>query len=229
MNLNLHLARRYGKIKHTFKGLINQNPVLTMGLALPFAVVCSGTLQNATILSLSMLFTVLPTLFMCNLFGKKLPTWLHMVVFPIIAALLLIPVTVFVSPLTPNISDSLGFYIQIISVNTLLLYSITPCVYMKKPMDALSYAFFNVAGFSIVVLLLAVFREALGNGTLWNIPLPYVPIKLTGLQLPFAGFILLGVLAAGCRFINRIIIQILLNLDKVRKQETDLGVSDLMD
>ena len=52
----------------------------------------------------------------------------------------------------------------------------------------------SVAGFEWVICLVGAVREILGNGTMLGVPV--LDWKIPGLLFPFAGFILIGFLAA---------------------------------
>lgn len=213
MNLNLRLVRHYVKIRNKLRGIAHRNPVLALGLALPFAVVCSNSLKNAVIMSLCMLITLVPTMVIASLAGKRIPSGLNFVIYPFLASFLLIPATLLSASISDNMGDSLGFYLQILCVNSLLIYSIRPCSCMK-PGQAFQYSFMNCIGFALVMVCIAFVRELFGNGTLWNIPVSLTSYRLYGLLFPFAGFIMVGFLIALMRTVNRKIYQLLLHIEK---------------
>ena len=217
MNLNLRLVRLYVKNRNKLRGILYKNPVLSLGLALPFAVVCSNSLKNAAIMSICMFITLIPTMMIASLVGKRIPPALYFVVYPIIASFILIPAILLATPLSSNAEDSLGFYLQILSVNSLLIYSIRPCVRIK-PGKAFAYSSMNCVGFALVMFCLAFFRELLGNGTLWGIPVSF-SAHVYGLLFPFAGFILVGFFAALMRTVNRKIYHLLLHIEKNRTED----------
>ena len=218
MNLNLHLVRPYAKARKKFKGIFYKNPVVGLGLALPFAVVCSNTLQNAAIICIAMLLSFVPTMMLASALNKKIPTAMHFIAYPSAAAILLIPITLLVTPLSANLGDNLGFYLQILAVNSLLIYSVRPCAKMT-PKKAAKYALMNWLGFSLVMLCLAFIRELLGSGTLWGVPVLSGSFKLSGLAFPFAGFIMLGFMMAFIRTLNRQMYRLLIHIEINRKEE----------
>lgn len=64
--------------------------------------------------------------------------------------------------------------------------------------DAAAYSL----GFALAMCLIAFFRELLGAGSLWGVPVP-LPFKAEGVQIAFAGFIAVALLSALVRFLRR--------------------------
>lgn len=91
----------------------------------------------------------------------------------------------------------------ILSVNTILL---TLCARYERPADRPVMALVDAAayslGFALAMCLIAFFRELLGAGSLWGVPVP-LPFKAEGVQIAFAGFIAVALLSALVRFLRR--------------------------
>ena len=121
--------------------------------------------------------------------------------YSLLLSLCLQPLT---AAIAPEVGDSLGIYVPILSLNTLML---TLCGRYSQPghrpvlalVDAVGYS----AGFALAMCLLAAIRELLGNNTLWGRAVK-LPVRLTGVQIPFAGFILVALLAALLQFLRRV-------------------------
>ena len=175
-------------------------------------------MQNAVIICIAMLLSFVPVMILASALNKKIPTSLHFIAYPSAAAILLIPITLLVTPLSANLSDNLGFYLQILSVNSLLIYSVRPCSKMT-PKKAAEYALVNWLGFSLVMIFLAFIRELLGSGTLWGVPVLSGTFKLSGLAFPFSGFIMLGFMMAFIRTLNRQMYRLLIHIEINRKEE----------
>ncbi|MFR9189382.1 MAG: Rnf-Nqr domain containing protein [Anaerotruncus massiliensis (ex Togo et al. 2019)] len=85
-------------------------------------------------------------------------------------------------PISPEVADSLGIYVPILSINTILL---TLCARYERPADRPVMALVDAAayslGFALAMCLIAFFRELLGAGSLWWVPVP-LPFKAEGVN-----------------------------------------------
>lgn len=143
--MNLTLVRKYNKLLRKTDGILLHNPLLTLGLALPLAIIPSYGLIGTAAVSVAMLVCFVPTVFLSGLIGNRLPLWLRVVVYPVVSCLLLIPARYLVQNISPLIFDTLGVYFSLICVNSLLMYSIEK-VQNKKPVAVLTFALLPVAG-----------------------------------------------------------------------------------
>ena len=74
--MNLQPIRKYRRRLDLTSGIIKNNPVLGMGLALPFVVIASTSLKRGAVMSIIMLFATVPTVFAAYFLRKVLPRWL---------------------------------------------------------------------------------------------------------------------------------------------------------
>lgn len=196
------------------EGIFSKNPVLVLGLALPFAIMITTSLKNAVALSIIFSCTLIPSVLLVSLTGKYLSKWLAPIVYTLFSMVLVIASIPLIQPISPEISDSLGIYIPLVAVNSIL-----PMLYDRyveadaKPImalvDSVTYSF----GFSFALCLIAAVREFFGNSSLWGVNLE-LPIKISGLQIAFSGFILTALFCALFRFIKRMVLCFTLRLNR---------------
>jgi hypothetical protein len=72
---------------------------------------------------------------------------------------------------------------------------------------------YHVLAFIAAMFALSAFREYFGVGALWGIPIADFSYRLSGVSVPFAGFILLGFYIAFLRFSNRRLMGFLIRSD----------------
>ena len=101
--MNLTLVRKYNKLLRKTDGILLHNPLLTLGLALPLAIIPSYGLIGTAAVSVAMLVCFVPTVFLSGLIGNRLPLWLRVVVYPVVSCLLLIPARYLVQNISPLI------------------------------------------------------------------------------------------------------------------------------
>ena len=173
------------------------------GLALPFAVMVTTSLRSSVSISILLACSLIPTVLLASLVGRFLPRWFSPVVYTLFAMVVVVACVPLILPISPEVADSLGIYVPILSVNTILL---TLCARYERPADRPVMALVDAAayslGFALAMCLIAFFRELLGAGSLWGVPVP-LPFKAEGVQIAFAGFIAVALLSALVRFLRR--------------------------
>ncbi len=196
------------KLFHLFDGILWENPVLALGLGVPFAVISTTSMKNAAVLSAAMVCTAVPVFLIASLFAKYIPQWLRMVVYSLVGAVALIPLRLFLSSLFPAVFDSLGVYFALMALNpAVLIPALSHRITEEKPGLALLNALCYSAGFALVLFGVSLIREPLGSGALWGRPLD-MPFQLSPIQYSFGGFIILGYFAAVYQFLERCFIQL---------------------
>ena len=66
-----------------------------------------------------------------------------------------------------------------------------------------AWALRYTGGFALAALIISAIREVLAYGTLWGLALPE-PLRISGAQMPFFGFIMFGVFSAGYQWVRRL-------------------------
>lgn len=201
----LHKTRKHYRSLRRFAGLLTDNPVLTLGLALPFVIGATFSLQAAVCVLIGTACSMLPMMLLASLIRGRLPGWACTPIFAIGSMLILIPVGDTLARLFPVTLNSMGIYFPIIAVSTLTLYSCDRRAIRGKPLLALRTALLELAGFAVVILSTACVRELFGNGTLWGVEIPAVSFQIDGLLIPFGGFFVVAFIAAATKYFGRLI------------------------
>lgn len=201
---------RYGSHKKNprkFTGLFFRNPVLVGGLLLAPAVVAAFSLKNALALSLTLAVVTLPTLAVASVVRKSVQPWLRIPLYSLLAAALLVPAYFVVAPIAPTIFDSIGMYFSLMAMNSVLYIRAEKFAVHNTigaaVFDGLSYC----CGFAVAALLIGGIRELLAYNTLWGISVSF-PFKMSGAELPFMGFLLVGMLAAIGRYFRTALVRV---------------------
>lgn len=204
--MNLKPIRRYRRRLKAAWGILEHNPVLALGLALPLAIV-PITLKSGVAISFVMLAATLPPVAAAALVGRRVPAWLRAPAFGFLS-MLCVQLARMALLRYPVLLGELGIYVPLAAANTVMLELTAACA--KPPLRALREVLAMCAGFALVVCGVSALREILGNRTIWDLPFALYPIRMSGVTLPFFGFILLGFLGALLRRIDGTIIRILL-------------------
>ena len=197
--------RRYKKLVNRFDGLLTRTPVITYGLAIPFAVM--GTVDTRAAFSLSvgmMVISLLSTAVGWGLKRMGQGREVCMLVTAILSALTLsalsrVPLGGFHLPV-----GMLGIYFPLLAVNTLTFFLVTRCDESRPLLQNLAQAFRFVLAFVFFVMIVSVFRELIGKGSIFGVKV-LSNMEISTVLMPFFGFILVGMLSAFCRLVDRMI------------------------
>jgi Na+-translocating ferredoxin:NAD+ oxidoreductase RnfE subunit len=191
---NRLFLRRLGIIFRN--GALFRNPVLVGALGLYPVAAAGFGLRNAAALCILFTLTALPVQLLLCLLGLVLPRWARPAAVLAAAAVFYLPAARAAEGLLPGSVGALGMAAYLTACNS-VLYA-RACRYAPEHIlpaaaaDALGYS----AGFAGVLLLVSAARQLWLKGGPWGGPAG------DGAGLPFAGFLLLGFLAALMQGIN---------------------------
>lgn len=197
--------RQYRRLVERFDGLLTRTPVITYGLAIPFAVM--GTVDSRAAFALSvgmMVISLLSTAVGWGLKRMGQGREVYMLVTAILSSLALsglsrLPLGGFHLPV-----GMLGIYFPLLAVNTLTFFLVTRCDESRPLLRNLAQAFRFVLSFVFFVMTVSVFRELIGKGSIFGRKMLNT-LAIPTVLMPFFGFILVGMLSAFCRLANRMI------------------------
>ena len=189
---------RMERTEPIFKG----NPVLALGLCLPFAIVPSLTLKNGLLLSALMLISTVIPVTAYSLMGKKIKKEIKVCLSSILSMALVSICIYYTSTSLASFYETIGVYAMLFGVNGLIVY----CEIKAEDMSVVESALFSFKaciGFSVVVCFVSLVREFFALRTIFEYPVEIIPIKLDGIAIPFFGFITLGFTSAFFRNFER--------------------------
>lgn len=210
MAVKMSKSNWYRRFLVVTKGIFLNNPILSMGLALPFAVVACTSLQTAVGLSIGALMALIPAALILPLVMKQIPQklqWLDYPLCALLSAVFLMPTRLITGNLSPALMDSVGVYFSLFCVSS-LLFTIKDECKEKDLASSLLTLIRMWLGVALVLALLGSLREILGYGTIWNKPLTFMKIRFSGVMVSGCGFILLGFLAALGKKFHRTILYV---------------------
>ncbi|MGN0687290.1 MAG: Rnf-Nqr domain containing protein [Oscillospiraceae bacterium] len=181
-----------------FDGLLRQNIVLTSGLVTAPIIVAATTAERAAILSLSFFMISYFTILIGRSVSRRIVYTVRIIIYALIAAVVFIPTMLLVSFLFPDTAQSVALYIEILVVNSLVLAKTESRFYLipysSMAIDSLVY----ITGFALAAFVVGSVRELLALGTFFGAHVcnPIMPAA----KSPFFGFLIVGFLAALCRY-----------------------------
>ncbi len=169
--------------------LIGKNPVLVdfMGLCPVLAV--TNTVYNALGMALGTSAVLLAAAVIASMVRGFIPAEVRIPAYIIIIAGLVSSVDILMKAYAPDLSKNLGAFVSLIVVNCLILGQVESFSSKNPPLSSLWDAFCTSIGFTFALVLVAVCRELLGDGSitiaghgLWPQLVTWAPFGPEGIQ-----------------------------------------------
>ena len=189
------MINTHKKIFSRLKRLFLNNPTIMCQLSIAPMVLIGITLSNAISISVAMTLVTIPTLIIMSLIGNKLHKSISLVVCLLISSLIYIPTAYFMKIFFFSNVDSLGIYLPMTVINSIIIISSRNFMNNNKVLKSFFDSLVYVAVFCIEICLISVVREILWKGNIGNYNID-MSILFTSFSYPFMGFILIGLLAA---------------------------------
>ena len=185
------------KLKETilnpiFKG----NPITVLILGICSSLAVTVEMKGALVMALSVIVVTGLSSLICSLLRKTIPNRVRIIIQLVVVALMVILVDQFLKSFeaTYPIDKQLSVYIGLIITNCIVMGRIEAFALGNKPIPSLLDGLANGVGYGLILVIVAFFRELLGSGTLFGIPvlsrLGYVNNGL--MILPPMALILIG-------------------------------------
>ncbi len=174
----------------------SRHPVLVQGLALAPALVASTSAMNALALTLMLTCLTMPVAVFASLVGTKLPKWLRVPLYVLLAALAYWPVYQLILQFYPAMNTNLGVFLPLLTVSSFIYTKAEKRGLYLPPHKALLDAFLGGLSFGLLVFIVGSAREIFGAGRFMGLPVSFIKAPMNALLLPFAGFVIAAFLAA---------------------------------
>ncbi len=188
------------KFSVNLDGLFRQNIVLMSGLVTAPIIVAATSGERAVVLVLSFFMMSYTSILLCRFIPRKIVYTVRTMLYAAVAAIMFIPTIMLLEMWFPETTQSVLLYIELLTVNSLLLAKTESRFYLKPYGEMAVDALIYILGYAIAAFVVGITRELLAYGTLFGFRLfePLIPAA----HSPFFGFILVGILAAICRVIS---------------------------
>ena len=178
-------------LNHIFKG----NPITVLVLGICSSLAVTVTLKGALVMALSVIVVCGISSLILSLLRKTIPGRVRIIVQLVVAMMVILVDQILKSfEATYAIDKQLSVYIGLIITNCIVMGRIEAFALGNKPWPSFLDGVANGAGYGLILIIVAFFRELLGSGTLFGVDIlnrfGYVPNNLVILP-PFA-LILLG-------------------------------------
>lgn len=190
------------KILSFLLDLVMKNPVIFNASALAPIVVAGISSKNAVLLSIAMLIITIPTVIISHLLFEKLPDFYKLPSIFLLSSLMGMVSSIVIIKLDSVAFENLGIYLPILTVNSIMLINSLSGSRKKFPL-VLRNAFVGALCFVVVVFLVSIIREFIGNGSFLGKPVS--DFEIPGALFPFFGYFIVAFIGAGIKAISSII------------------------
>ncbi len=153
------------------RGVWKENPVLVQLLGLCPALAVTNTVVNALAMSAATTFVLLGASLLISSLKALIPSEVRISTYILIIATFVTIVDMVLAAVAPVVHADLGAFIALIVVNCMILARQEAFASRRPVGRAFLDAAGTAAGFAIALTLMGAFREILGYGTFFGIPL----------------------------------------------------------
>ena len=181
-------------------GIITENPVFIMALGLCPAFAVTTNAVNALGMGISSLTVLMFSNLLISLISKLIPGRVRLPAEIVVVASLVTIVQLLMQGFAPSLYDALGIYIPLIVVNCIILGRAEAYALGAKPLPALFDGIGMGIGFTLALFLLGSFREIIGAGSFFGIPLVPEAYHISIFVLPPGAFLVMSFLVAAMQY-----------------------------
>lgn len=179
--------------QHLTKGILKENPILVIMLGLCGALACSTSASDAFGMGLAFSFVMFCSNIVVAIIRKIVPAQVRIPVFITVISTFVTIVDYALKAYFPALSQSLGVFVPLIVVNCIVMGRAEAFSSKNTVMASLMDGIGMGIGFTLIITLLGMTRELLGNGTLFGaqiMPAAYQPFMI--FILPPGAFLVIG-------------------------------------
>ena len=198
------------KLKETILNpILKGNPITVLVLGICSSLAVTVQMKGAFVMGLSVIVVTALSNFVVSLMRNSIPNRVRIIVQLVVVSLMVILVDQFLKAYAYSIETQLSVYVGLIITNCIVMGRIEAFGLGNKPIPSLLDGLANGAGYAMILLIVAFFRELLGSGTLFGfriIPQCFYDAGYmnNGLViLPPVALILLGCIVWGQRSIQK--------------------------
>ncbi len=157
-------------LKNTFLyPIFKGNPISVLVLGICSALAVTVQLKGACVMALSVIVVTGMSSLIVSLLRNTIPNRIRIIVQLVVVAMMVILVDQVLKAYAYSISKTLSVYIGLIITNCIVMGRIEAFALGNKPLASLIDGLGNGAGYGIILIIVAFFRELLGSGTLFGL------------------------------------------------------------
>ena len=143
-----------------------QNPITIQVLGICSALAVTAKLEPAIVLSISVIFVTVFANLIISLLRNTIPSRIRIIVQLVVVAALVIIVDQVLKAYAYEVSKQLSVFVGLIITNCIIMGRLEAFALGNKPWPSVLDGVGNGAGYGLILVIVAFFRELFGSGTL---------------------------------------------------------------
>ena len=157
------------KLKETILNpILKGNPITVLVLGICSSLAVTVQMKGAFVMGLSVIVVTALSNFVVSLMRNSIPNRVRIIVQLVVVSLMVILVDQFLKAYAYSIETQLSVYVGLIITNCIVMGRIEAFGLGNKPIPSRLDGLANGAGYAMILLIVAFFRELLGSGTLFG-------------------------------------------------------------
>ncbi len=156
--------------KLIFNPMNKENPITVQVLGICSALAVTAKLEPAIVMSISVMAVLALANVIISVMRNTIPPRIRIIVQLVVIAALVILVDQVLKAFAYDVSKQLSVFVGLIITNCILMGRLEAFAMGNKPWPSFLDGIGNAAGYGIILVIIAFFRELLGSGTIFNYP-----------------------------------------------------------
>ena len=161
--------------------LTDNNPVTIQVLGICSALAITVQVEQGVVMGVAVLFVMILGNLFISLMRNLIPSRIRIIVQLVVVAALVIIVNEVLKAFLPDVSEKLSVFVGLIITNCIIMGRFEAFAMANKPWPSVLDAIGNALGYAGLLIIVSVFRELFGSGTLYGYPIFGDYIKGDGL------------------------------------------------
>ena len=161
--------------------LADNNPITIQVLGICSALAITAELNASIVMAVSVMFVLGAGNVVISLMRNIIPSKIRIIVQLIVVAALVIIVDQVLKAFAFQLSKTLAVFVGLIITNCIIMGRFEAFALANGPWKSFLDGIGNSLGYGVILVIVGFFRELLGSGTLFGIPVLGDPIEKTGL------------------------------------------------
>ena len=151
--------------------LTDNNPVTIQVLGICSALAITVQVEQAVVMGASVIFVLILGNLFISLLRNLIPSRIRIIVQLVVVASLVIVVNEVLKAFLPDVSEKLSVFVGLIITNCIIMGRFEAFAMGNKPWPSIMDAVGNGLGYAGLLIIVAIFRELFGSGTLYGYPI----------------------------------------------------------
>ncbi len=164
--------------------LFDNNPITVQVLGICSALAITAKLEAAIVMAISVMFVLALGNVVISLMRNIIPSKIRIIVQLVVAAALVIIVDLVLKAYAYNLSKTLSVFVGLIITNCIIMGRFEAFALANSPWRSFLDGLGNAAGYGIILVIVAFFRELLGTGDLLGLGQKFMGHPLLGNPIP---------------------------------------------